>query len=113
MQATLGPFWSQERLSALTTALLQHFFVLGPRELEAWQEDAEAFYHSQDGMAWQDSLRPCAEHLYLTVLKVGGVVAILAVWKDDAAQPSLLVASKHFAGTTTCKTDTTTYESCF
>ncbi|GAX73146.1 hypothetical protein CEUSTIGMA_g599.t1 [Chlamydomonas eustigma] len=67
-QATLLSFLSADKLTSLCQ-LLVHLFMLNARDLEAWSEDAEAFYHSCDGSEWQDRANLCAENLFLTLLK--------------------------------------------
>lgn len=80
VQSNLQSFWSsnaaagQPRLHALTQALVQTYFPLTARELDEWETDSEAFFHSLEGGSWQDHLRLCAENLCLTLLRVSVLV---------------------------------------
>jgi len=68
-QATLSGFWTAERLSQLTSALVTNHLVLTARDLEEWSSSPENYYASCDSSGWQEHVNLCAENLYLTMLK--------------------------------------------
>ncbi len=92
VHAALDGFWSSPAASAeggeaaaagaprrvaLLHALMEGFFQLTARDLQDWSDEPEAWHHAGEGGAWEDSLRPCAEHLYLQLLTVSAVRLLL------------------------------------
>jgi len=84
------------RRVVLLYALMDGLFPLTARELQEWEEDPEAWCHAAEGGAWEDGLRPCAEHLFLQLLTVRGAVeALHPGFEHSILLPHILCSPTH------------------
>jgi len=65
----LGDTLSSSALFDLVKLLLMHYMRLSPRELRLWETDPEGFVDEILGELYQQRLGPCAEYLYIVVLR--------------------------------------------
>eukprot|EP01018_Ginkgo_biloba_P030923 Gb_25707 [translate_table: standard] len=60
---------NSERIVLLCNVLVRRYFVFTSKDLDEWARDPEGFHHEQDIIQWTETLRPCAEALYLTMFE--------------------------------------------
>lgn len=64
----LKDFWSQKHHDLVSTLILQ-YFPLTDKELSFWEESPEEFFHEMDSCFREDTVKGCAEQLYLALLE--------------------------------------------
>ena len=62
-------FWGNGLREALCMSLVQNIFPLTDSELEEWENCPENFHHELTHMAWEESVRGCAEKTCLGLLE--------------------------------------------
>ncbi|CAG9463738.1 unnamed protein product [Pedinophyceae sp. YPF-701] len=67
--AQITGFLTQERKVGLLTALVHGYLPLTRADREALEDDPEQFHADGDAGEWRESLRPCAESLFLKLLE--------------------------------------------
>lgn len=60
-------FFTVERLSYISEKIITYYFLLTPKDLELWDDDAEQYACDECGESWKYDLRPCTESFYLTL----------------------------------------------
>lgn len=60
-------FFTKERLTYISEKVVTYYFLLTPKDLEVWDDDAEQYSHDETGESWKYDLRPCSESFYLTL----------------------------------------------
>lgn len=60
-------FFTKERLTYISEKVVTYYFLLTPKDLEVWDDDAEQYAHDEAGESWKYDLRPCTESFYLTL----------------------------------------------
>ncbi|DBA00554.1 TPA: hypothetical protein N0F65_006458 [Lagenidium giganteum] len=60
---------NQTRLNALLERTVMQFMRLSPQDLEDWESDAEEFVQLSESLTAQESVRACAENLFLTIMQ--------------------------------------------
>ncbi|EDU43667.1 importin 11 [Pyrenophora tritici-repentis] len=76
-------FFTDDLVRAMTSALVQRFFVFRPSDLRMWEEEPDEWEKMEEGAEdWEFAIRPCAEKLFLDLAKN---------FKDLIIQPLLQV----------------------
>lgn len=52
-------FFTAERLCYISEKIITYYFLLTPKDLEQWDEDAEQYACDECGESWKYDLRPC------------------------------------------------------
>lgn len=60
---------SENRFETLLSLVVTRFMTLTPKDLEEWQNDPEGFCIAGESMTAEESVRACAENLFLTLLQ--------------------------------------------
>lgn len=60
-------FFTVQRLSYISEKIITYYFLLTPKDLEQWDDDAEQYACDECGESWKYDLRPCTESFYLTL----------------------------------------------
>ncbi|XP_059610198.1 importin-11 [Phlebotomus argentipes] len=60
-------FFTPERINYICEKIITHYFILTQRELDAWDEDPEAYASDEGGDSWKYELKPCTETFFLTL----------------------------------------------
>ncbi|TMW56277.1 hypothetical protein Poli38472_008925 [Pythium oligandrum] len=73
-QSAVDSFFSasmgeESRLEMLLRLVVLHYMKLQPSDLDEWSNDSEAFVILSENLTAQESIRACAENLFLTVLQ--------------------------------------------
>jgi hypothetical protein len=67
---TLKNFWcNEDKDVALLSLLVQRYFPLTPEELALWEANGEEFHHELEHAAKEETVRGCAEMLYVALLE--------------------------------------------
>ncbi|GLE03732.1 hypothetical protein PINS_up012634 [Pythium insidiosum] len=67
--AALASFFDGARIAALVERVVLQFMRLQPSDLDDWRDDPEAFVTLSESLTAAESLRVCAENLFLTLLE--------------------------------------------
>lgn len=60
---------SENRFESLLTLVVKQYMTLHAKDLEEWQIDPEGYCNAAESMTAEESVRACAENLFLTLLQ--------------------------------------------
>ncbi|KAJ0404561.1 hypothetical protein ATCC90586_004857 [Pythium insidiosum] len=89
-QAALQAFFDRARLEALVERVVLQFMRLQPSDVDDWRDDPEAFVTLAESLTPAESLRVCAENLFLTLLEHARAETIPVLTRLTAAATASL-----------------------
>lgn len=67
MKTELKKFFTARRLTYISEKVITYYFLMTPKDIELWDDDAEQYSHDEAGESWKYDLRACTETFYTTL----------------------------------------------
>lgn len=89
-------FFTTRRLTHISEKVITYYFLMTPKDIELWDDDAEQYSHDEAGETWKYDLRACSEAFYTSLFGQhrSDMVADLMVYIRQAQENTLQADAK-------------------